>query len=277
MSQKVGEGITLFMQCFELAGQRFGLQSQLIGERFGEAGYDGLGRYARVPGEGDEDRQADQYRLLADRIVGEGIQLLGDGVDKALRQVPAPCQLGTELGIVIAQHLALGLDPAAPLLDRQIDELRLFRQGALDQQLADVVDEGAGEGGLGVEHLGLLRQRLGDGGDLKGLGPELVLVEAGGRLEAADDAGGDHDGAQPVEAEADHRLIDGGHFVATAQGSRVGHPQHLDADHLIHGDLGRNLVDAGILVVEALHQLVQQLGNSGELFDLVKQTIHRHG
>lgn len=265
------------MQCFELTGEGLGIQSQLVGQRLGEAGYDGLGRHPGVPGKGDEDRQADQYRLLADRIVGEGIQLLGDGVNEGLRQVPAPCQLGTELGVVVPQHLALGLDPAAPFLDRQIDELRLFRQCALDQQLADVVDEGAGEGGLGVEHLGLLGQRLGDGGDLEGLGPELVLVEAGRGLEAADDAGGDHHGSQPVETEADHRLFDGGDFVAAAQGGRVGHSQHLDADHLIHGDLGRDLVDAGIFIAEALHQLMQQLWNSGELFDLVKQTVHRHG
>lgn len=265
------------MQGFELACERLGIQPQLVGQWLGEAGDDGLGRHSRVPGEGDEDRQADQHRLLADRVVGEGIQLLGDGIDEGLGEVPAPCQLGAELGVVVTQHLALGLDPAAPLLDRQTDELRLFRQCALDQQFANVVDEGAGKGGLGVEHLGLLGQGLGDGGDLEGLGPELVLVEAGRRLEAADDAGGDHHRSQPVETEADHRLFDGGDFVAAAQGGRVGHSQHLDADHLVHGDLGRNLVDAGIFIAEALHQLMQQLRDSGELFDLVKQTVHRHG
>ena len=103
------------------------------------------------------------------------------------------------------------------------------------------------------------------------------LSKPGGGLEAADDAGGDHHGAQAVETEADHRLFDGGDFIATAQGGGVGHPQYLDADHLVHGDLGRDLVDAGILVVETLHQLVQQFRNCGQLLDLAKQAIHRHG
>ena len=277
LSQKVGEGITLFVKRFELACQRFGIQSQLVGKRLGETGNDGLGGHARIPGEGDEDGEPDQHRLLADRIVGEGIQLLGDGIDEGFRQVPAPCQFGTELGIVVSQHLPLGLYPAAPLLDRHIDELGLFRQCALDKQLTYVVDQGTGKGGLGIQHLGLLGQGLGDSGNLEGLGPELVLVEAGGGLEGAYDAGGDHHGAQPVETEADHRLLDGGDIIATAQGGRVGHPQHLDADHLVHGDLARYLVDACIFIAETLHQLMQQLRNSGELFDLVKQTIHRHG
>ena len=84
MSQKVGEGVTLFVESFELACQRLGIQSQLVGERFGEAGDDGLGRHSRIPGEGDKHGEADQHRLLADRIVGERVKLLGDGIDEGL-------------------------------------------------------------------------------------------------------------------------------------------------------------------------------------------------
>ena len=265
------------MQLFELIRQAGGIQPQLVSQGSGETGDDGLGRYAGLPGEGDEDGEPDEHGLLADRIVGEGVELLGDGIHEGGRQVPAPRQLCAELGIVVTQHLPLGIDPAAAFLDGQIDEPRLFRQGALDQQLADVVNEGAGEGGLGIHRGGLLCQGAGNGGDLEGLGPEVELVKAGGGLEAADDAGGDHHGAQAVETEADHRLFDGGDFIATAQGGGVGHPQYLDADHLVHGDLGRDLVDAGILVVETLHQLVQQFRNCGQLLDLAKQAIHRHG
>ena len=223
--------------------------------------------------------------LLIQSTLPEEAGLINLAIEKGSSRVEAQremlgydyAQLGAELGIVVTQHLPLGLDPAAPLLDGQVDEPGLLRQGALDQQLADVVNEGTGEGGLRNHRPGLLGQGAGYGGDLEGLGPEAVLVETGGGLEAADDAGGDHHGAQPVEAEPDHRLLDGGHLVAPAQGGGVGHPQHLDADHLVHGDLGRDLVDAGILVVETLHQLVQQLGDCGQLLDLAKQAIHRHG
>ncbi len=62
---------------------------------------------------------------------------------EGLGKAPAFGQLGTDLAVVIAQHLALCINPAGAATDCHVDQAGLFRQGRLDQQLADVVQQGA--------------------------------------------------------------------------------------------------------------------------------------
>ena len=75
LGQQIGQGVALFVELLQLIRQAGGIQPQLVSQGSGETGDDGLCRYAGLPGAGDEDGEPDEHGLLADRIVGEGVEL----------------------------------------------------------------------------------------------------------------------------------------------------------------------------------------------------------
>ena len=222
---------------------------------------------------GELPRQMYHGREWIELGEGEGLGALSHAAVQFLREVPAPAELGGDLGGAVAELGALPGRPVPTLGDGAVDALGRRGVAHAQQQPPEVRDQAAGEGRVRIHAVDQRRDALGIARAAEALHPVAPEIEALHLRHGRDHAGGDDDGREPVHAEGQHRLVDGGELARQTVIGRVHQSQDLHGDGRVARDIAGQVVQIGLRNGQLLDEAADHVRHARDAVDLIEQPV----